>query len=106
MSKFDPKIQNWYLGQFEYAEFNGDVHFFCFGPEILFLGKFDPNDQNCQFEFKFGTYTNMNMQNTMVVFTFSIFDRKYLFGGTFGLNNQNYQFELKFGTYNHFHNIL
>ena len=31
----------------EYAEFNGDVHFFCFEPEISFWEKFDPKNQNC-----------------------------------------------------------
>ena len=29
--------ENWYLDLFEYAEFNGCVHFFCFIPETLFL---------------------------------------------------------------------
>ena len=29
--------------------------------------------QNCQFELKFGTSTNSNMQNSIVVFTFSVF---------------------------------
>ena len=28
------------------AEFNGDAHFFCFGPEILFKGKFGRTNQN------------------------------------------------------------
>ena len=30
----------WYLDWFEYTEFNGDVHFFCFQPEIMLLDKF------------------------------------------------------------------
>ena len=30
------------LVQFEYAEFDGVVHFFCFGPNILFSDKFGP----------------------------------------------------------------
>ena len=34
--------------------------------------------QNCQFKVKFGTSTNLNMQNSMM-FTFSVFDWKYLF---------------------------
>ena len=38
------------------------------------------------------------MQNSMMVLTFSIFDRKYLFRGKFGPKNQNCQFELKFGS--------
>ena len=32
----------WYAEQFVYAEFYGDVHFFCFRPEIPFLGNFVP----------------------------------------------------------------
>ena len=31
------------------------VHLFCFGLEILFLGKFGSKIQNCQFRLKFGT---------------------------------------------------
>ena len=52
---------------------------FCFWVEILFLGKFGPKNQNCHFKLKFGTYTNSNMQNSMVMFSFSVFDRKYPF---------------------------
>ena len=36
------------------AEFSGDVHFFSFRPEISFLDKFRPKNQNCQFKLKFG----------------------------------------------------
>ena len=38
----------------EYAEFTGHFHFFCFRPEIPFLGKFGSKNQNCQFKLKFG----------------------------------------------------
>ena len=31
------------------------------------------------FKFKFGTKTNLNMQNSIVVFAFSLLDYKYLF---------------------------
>ena len=51
-------------------EFNGDVHFFCFWLEIPFRGKFSPKSQNYQLKLKFGTYTNSNMQNSMMLFTF------------------------------------
>ena len=61
---------------FEYTEFNGDVHFFCFKPETAFLGKFGSKNQNGQFELKFGAYTNSNMQNSMVVYTLSVLDLK------------------------------
>ena len=33
----------------------------------------------CQFELKFGTRNNSNMQKSMMMFTFSISDRKYPF---------------------------
>ena len=48
LSKFGPKIklslqaEIWYPDHFEYAEFNGDVHFVLFPPEVPFLGKFCP----------------------------------------------------------------
>ena len=60
-------------------EFSGDVHFYCFWPEVLILGKFGPKHKNCQFKLKFGTYTNSNMQNSMVVFTFFKFRPEILF---------------------------
>ena len=61
-----------------YAEFNHAVHFF-FRLKIPFLGKFGPKNQNYQFKLKFGTYTNSNMQNSMVMFILSVFDWKYPF---------------------------
>ena len=56
---------------------------FCFRPEIPFLGKFGPKIQNYQFKLKFGTKTNSNMQNSMAMFTFSTFDRKFPFRAYF-----------------------
>ena len=47
--------------------------FSVFRPEIPLLGKFDPKIQNCQFKLKFGNQTNLNMENSMVMFTFSLF---------------------------------
>ena len=43
---------------------------------MVFLGKFDPKYQNCQFKVKLGTKTNSNMQNLVMLFTFFVFDRK------------------------------
>ena len=63
------------------------VHFFSFRWETPFLGKFGPKHQNCQFKLKFGTQTNLNMKNSMLVFTLSALDQK-----------QNCQFKLKFST--------
>ena len=68
-----------FLDQFKCAEFNGGVHFFCFRLETSFLGKFGPKNQTCQFKLKFDTLTISNMQNSMVLFTFSVLDRKHTF---------------------------
>ena len=37
-----------------------------------FLDKFDPKSQNCQLKLKFGTKTNSNMLNSMMMFTFFV----------------------------------
>ena len=63
--------------------------FFLFRPEIPLLSKFGPKNQNFQFKLKFGTLTNSNMQNLMVMFTFSIFDQKCPFFWIFGPKIQN-----------------
>ena len=55
---------------------------FCFRPQTPFLGKFGPKSKSCQFKLKFGTWTNSNMQNSMVVFTFSVSDKKHPFWST------------------------
>ena len=65
--------------QFEYAEFSGYVHFFRFRPQIPFLGKFGPKNQNCQVILKFGTWTNSNMPNSVALFNFSPFYWNYPF---------------------------
>ena len=62
------------LFQFEYSEFSGYVHFSRFRPQIPFLGKVGPENQNCQFILKVGTWTNSNMQHSMAMFNFSAFD--------------------------------
>ena len=61
------------------AEFNGAVHFFCFIPETPILYNFCQKNQNCQFKLKSATQTNSNMQNSIVVLTFSDLYRKHLF---------------------------
>ena len=45
--------------------------------KIQFLNKFGPKNQNCQCKVKFCTQTNSNMQNSMVMFFFSVFDQRY-----------------------------
>ena len=54
------------------------VYFLCFKPEKPFLGKSGQKHQNCQFKLKFGTKTNLNMRNSMMMFRFSVFDHKHL----------------------------
>ena len=71
---------------------------FCFQLEMPFLGKFGPKTQNYQFKLKFCTQTNSNMQISIVMFTFSVFDLKYLFWENLVQKNQNCQSELKFRT--------
>ena len=51
-----------------------------FSWKYVFLGKFGPKTQNYQFKLKFFTKTSSNMHNSIVIFTFSVFDWKYLFG--------------------------
>ena len=34
---------------------------------------------NCQFKLKFGTWTNLNLQNSIVMFTLSVFTGSILF---------------------------
>ena len=57
-------------------QINGGVHSFYFRLGILFLGKFGPKCQNCQFKLTFGAYTNSSMKDSMVTFIFSIFGQK------------------------------
>ena len=51
-----------------YAEFDVDFPFAFFRPGIRFLGKVGPKNLNCV------NYTNLNIQNSMVMFIFSVFD--------------------------------
>ena len=44
-----------------------------------FLSKFGPKFQNCQYKLKFGALTNLNMQNSMALFSVSVFNWKYSF---------------------------
>ena len=42
-SKWSVYAEIWYLDQLKYEEFNGDVHFFCFWPEIPFFANLSQN---------------------------------------------------------------
>ena len=54
-------------------------------------------NSNCLFKQKFGTKTYLNMRNSMMMFTFSLFDYEYLMG-KFGSKIQNCLFKFKFDT--------
>ena len=56
-----PRSQWWYF-------------IFPFSTGNTFLAKIGLKTQNCQLNLKFGTWTNSNMENLMVMFTFSVFD--------------------------------
>ena len=67
--------------------------------EKLFWGKSGQKNQNCQFKRKFGTKTILIMQNSMMMFTFSVFNHKYLsFLDKFGPKIRNCLFKVKFDT--------
>ena len=56
-----------------------NVHFFfVLNQENTFFVKSGQQNQNCQLKQKFGTRTNLNMRNSMIIFTFSVFGHKYL----------------------------
>ena len=87
------------------SEFNDAVHIFRFQQKMPFLGKFAPNVQYCQFKVKLGTQTNSNMQNSMMLFTFFVCDRKCCFWTNLPklirictCLKRGSQFKLKFGT--------
>ena len=60
--------------------------FFVFLSKLLFLGKFDPKNQNSLRKLKFGTYINLNMWNSVVPFVLSVLVWKYSLG-KFGPKN-------------------
>ena len=41
------------------------------------FGKTGPKNQSCQFKLKFGSKTNSNIQNSMIIFIFYVYDHKY-----------------------------
>ena len=75
MVYFFLEVEVWY-GEFQICRIYQSFTFFRFWPDILFLGKIGPRNQNCQFKLKFGILTNWNMQNSLLMLTFSVFDRK------------------------------
>ena len=86
LGKFGPKSQNfisWSLNLvarlIQTCRIQWWCSLFCFWLEIPFWGKFSPKSQNYKLKLKFGTYTNLNMQNSMMLFTFFFFEWKYSF---------------------------
>ena len=75
------------------------MRFFCFRPEIFFLGKFFQENQNCQFKRKFGTKTNLNIENSVVMFTFVFFRPEINLLGKFISKMKICWFKMTFGAY-------
>ena len=48
--KMSVSYESWSLAEFQYAEFDGDVHFFCFGLKVACFGIFGPKTQNYLFK--------------------------------------------------------
>ena len=53
---------------------------FMFSTGNTFFVQIWSKKSNFQFKLRFDTKSNLNMQNSMMMFTFSVFDLKYLFG--------------------------
>ena len=60
-----------------YPELNGAVHFFCFRSEKPFWQNL-VQTVKIWYLAEFGTYNNSNIQNSVVMLTFCVSDRKYL----------------------------
>ena len=52
---------------------------FLFSSGITLVGKFGLKIKNHRFKLRPGTQTNLKMQNSMLVFSFSVLDKKYTF---------------------------
>ena len=74
------------------------MRFLCFRPENTLFVQICSKNQNLQFKLNFSTYTNSNVQNSTVMYSFSIFDWKYPFWTSFA-KIQNCLFKVKFGTW-------
>ena len=84
LGKFGPKkskllvqTEIWFLDWYEFSGFKRQCWLFQFRPEMSFLGKFGSKNQNYQFKLKFDTYTNWNMQNSVVLFYLSVSTSKF-----------------------------
>ena len=80
MGKFIPKSQNFLLLRLiRTCRISSGVSFFHFQSKCPFLGKFAQTSQNYHLKLKFSTYNNSDMHNSIVMFTFFVFDHKYRF---------------------------
>ena len=79
MGKFVPKGQSYLVRRLiRTCRISSGVSFFRFQSKMPFLSIFGPKNQNYQFNLKFSTtYNNSNMQNSMLIFTFFVFDHNY-----------------------------
>ena len=66
--------------------------------KISSLDKLGPKNQNYQFKLKFGTSTDLNIQNSMALFTLSVLDQKHAFWANLVQKNETCQCKLNFGT--------
>ena len=86
------------------AEFSGGAHIFCFKFEARCLSKFGSKIQHCQFKWKFGSQTNLIMQNSLAVFTFPVLDGKDHFQANLDKKKSKlsvlYQDQLEYGEFN------
>ena len=73
-----PRRKVWYSKKQPWT--HAKMRFFSFRLETPFLVKFGPKNQNCWPKLKFGIQTYSNIRNSMVMFTFSVFDQEYPFG--------------------------
>ena len=76
----------WQLDESEYAEFDGVLHYFYFGPEMLLLVKLCPKYENYLFKMNLDIWTNSNILNWMVMLVCLVLDRKYTFWGNLDRN--------------------
>ena len=63
------------------SRLTNDAQCLCFIIEITFFfcKYFGPKNQNCGCQLKFGTYTNSNILNLMVMRSFSVLNQKHCF---------------------------
>ena len=78
-SVFDRKHQFWDIWS-KNSKLSVDyVQFFLFRAKIHFLGKFGPKIKNWLFKVKLGVWANLNMQNSVAMFTFFHFPWEIFF---------------------------